>query len=284
MFNLWMRVRAMFRRPEPVSAEQSAARVAAMVEYLKERRRPCLHLVAPVEPGLSRLGGVPPFLGGLEWPRCEGRPLAFLAQVELAEVRRAGGPEWLPDTGRLLFFFDMDGFDAPGSWAVFYRSGEAETALMAAPPDLPRKHRFGARAIGFAPATSYPIYDRTWHLTREFSEQENRAVEAALGVVQATGPEHQIGGYPRPLQSDFMEAECQHALNHEFGAIPLTDAGVRSDLAPAGFEDWRLLLQLDSDEEMGSNWGDGGTLYFWIREQDALAGDFTRIWVVMQFY
>jgi uncharacterized protein YwqG len=41
---------------------------------------------------------------------------------------------------------------------------------------------------------------------------------------------------------------------------------------------------LDSDDAMDSNWGDSGRLYYWIREQDARAGDFSRVWVTMQFY
>jgi uncharacterized protein YwqG len=49
--------------------------------------------------------------------------------------------------------------------------------------------------------------------------------------------------------------------------------------APA---DWRLLLQLDTDNDAGMMWGDTGTLYFWIREQDARAGDFSKIWMILQ--
>ena len=31
-------------------------------------------------------------------------------------------------------------------------------------------------------------------------------------------------------------------------------------------------------------WGDGGMLYFWIREEDARAGRFDRAWAVLQCY
>ena len=38
----------------------------------------------------------------------------------------------------------------------------------------------------------------------------------------------------------------------------------------------------DTDDDTGWMWGDVGTLYFWIREQDARAGDFSRVWMVFQ--
>ena len=46
--------------------------------------------------------------------------------------------------------------------------------------------------------------------------------------------------------------------------------------------DWRLLLQLDTDNDAGMMWGDTGVLYFWIREQDARAKDFSKVWVILQ--
>lgn len=46
--------------------------------------------------------------------------------------------------------------------------------------------------------------------------------------------------------------------------------------------DWRLLLQVDTDADLKTKWGDAGRLYYWIREADARAGDFSKIQMVGQ--
>lgn len=66
-----------------------------------------------------------------------------------------------------------------------------------------------------------------------------------------------------------MEAECQ-AIAQRLGQ----QDGEASD--------WRLLLQLDSDADADMMWVDVGSLYFWIWEQDARAGDFSKVWRILQ--
>jgi uncharacterized protein YwqG len=43
-----------------------------------------------------------------------------------------------------------------------------------------------------------------------------------------------------------------------------------------------LLLQLDSDRDLGWQWGDMGLLYFWIPDEDLAAGRFDRVWTILQ--
>ena len=45
---------------------------------------------------------------------------------------------------------------------------------------------------------------------------------------------------------------------------------------------WRLLLQLDSDEAASMMWGDLGRVYFWIRERDLQDQRFDRTWTILQ--
>ncbi len=50
----------------------------------------------------------------------------------------------------------------------------------------------------------------------------------------------------------------------------------------AGAADWVMPAQVDSDDDVGSMWGDAGKLYFAIRRQDLAAGAFDRTWLVLQ--
>jgi uncharacterized protein YwqG len=52
----------------------------------------------------------------------------------------------------------------------------------------------------------------------------------------------------------------------------------------AAVADWRLLLQLDSDDSARFLWGDCGHLYFFVRESEARAGNFSNVWMVLQCY
>lgn len=45
---------------------------------------------------------------------------------------------------------------------------------------------------------------------------------------------------------------------------------------------WTMLLQLESDRNLGWCWGDAGCLYFWLPTDDLAAARFDRCWVVLQ--
>ena len=47
-------------------------------------------------------------------------------------------------------------------------------------------------------------------------------------------------------------------------------------------EGWQLLLQVSSDDNAGMMWGDGGMVYFCIRRQDLVTGEFDGCWAVVQ--
>lgn len=75
-----------------------------------------------------------------------------------------------------------------------------------------------------------------------------------------------------------MEFECQNVCPRR----PDRSRTAATAGPARGAADWRLLLQLDTDSDADFMWGDMGRLYFWVREQDARAGDFSRIWAILQ--
>jgi uncharacterized protein YwqG len=100
-------------------------------------------------------------------------------------------------------------------------------------------------------------------------------------VISNTG--HRFGGWPAVIQNP-MELECEmvtkgiYAGSAEAYADPLI---IISPLRESA-RDWRLLRQLDSDDDLGWSWGDVGTLYFWCRENDLADRRFDRAWTILQ--
>lgn len=253
------------KRSPPIDDGTVSPLVARVMNEIEARAQPCIRMT-PGGDGRSRLGGVPDMAGA--WPRYKGNALCSVAQLNLVELRAAGGPDWLPDAGRLLFFYDLEewswGLDPQdaGSFVVLHEVEPAAAAVE--PDDLSEEAKFPAYPVTFAPHASYPSIERIELDWRRLNTASEAALWAALKPLTALSPTHQIGGFPTPVQDDGMELQCQ-------------------GLAPGGqLEDWRLLLQLDTDDAAGMMWGDVGSLYFWVREQDARAGDFSKVWMILQ--
>ncbi len=233
----------------------------------------------------SYFGGSPPRIEGVEWPRVEDRPLCFLACIDLAEVPNTLG--WLPQSGTLLFFYDMLkqpwGFDPKdrGAWRVLYQSGsnsseKHETQPAGVECDLPRCW------IRYESASVPPVW--TPERYGEISDEDHDSLELYLDSMHGKDPKHQIGGFPNAVQNDYMELECQLASNGLYCGNQSGYEDPRASALEAGAADWKLLLQIDTDDDLEVMWGDDGRLYFWVREDEAKQCDFSNAWVVLQCY
>ena len=108
------------------------------------------------------------------------------------------------------------------------------------------------------------------------------SVEHARGR-EDEGPVHQLLGHPDQIQGD-MRLECQLVTNGLYCGDSTGYQDPRAAQLAEGAADWRLLLEVDSDEKAGAMWGDVGYLYYWIREPDLRAGAFDASWLVLQCY
>ena len=61
-----------------------------------------------LSPGTSKLGDLPDLPPEIEWPTWNDVPLAFIAQINLAEVHPFDKMGVLPPSGLLSFFYDAD--------------------------------------------------------------------------------------------------------------------------------------------------------------------------------
>lgn len=240
--------------------------------------------------GKSKIGGTPDGISPNAWPIVNGTPLSFVAQIDLEEIHLANGPEYLPSSGSLLFFYDADeqpwGFkptDRDG-WRVIHIDVDASTTVVGADAECPTSRVFPEKRLSAIPSRSLPeaTFERIGMDVDGLTDEEVDRLSGLADAYYDGLPAHQVGGFPRPVQSDYMELEAQLASN---GLNCGSSAGYNDPRAKelgTGAKDWTLLLQLDSDDDVDMMWGDCGRLYFWIREQDARSGDFNNVWMVLQ--
>ena len=77
-----------------------------------------------------------------------------------------------------------------------------------------------------------------------------------------------------------MQLDCELVANGL--SLPAGYDDPRAQALEATAADWRLLLQLDNDDELNVGWGDAGRLYFWIRRQDLARCNFDHTWTLWQ--
>lgn len=268
---------------------QFARRVGLMESVLDKAQRlakPGLHLEHTEEARFSWIGGLPAVAPGFEWPTWNGQPLTFLAQIDLEEVAAGMEQSWLPKRGQLYFFvYDSEelafGYDAAesGTWRVIHTNADRTALVPAAiPAGLDETSVFARTNIRFRRIDTLPSESRfmgKW----DTSNEEFEALLSAQAAPFRGQPHHQMFGYPDPEQDDGMELEAE-LISNGVNALDFRDPR-RRDFS-AGADQWRLLLQVDTDDGLDMMWQDGGLLYFWIREKDAAKGDFSKVWLFLQ--
>ena len=252
---------------------------------------PALHLTATSKPSKSHFGGSPRLINTDDWPRSDILPLNFIARISLPEVQAAMPIDWLPKTGALLFFYDtglepwgFDPLDADSRAVLHVDDLDApltpEHALETDESGKESCISYARINVDFKKITMPASPRRPGMVEPTYDEDEHHREKAAK--IYKEMPRHQFGGFPLPVQGDDMEMMCQLASNGLNCGHGYDTTSRRGKKLAAGADDWRLLLQVDSDDDIGWMWGDCGTLYFWIREADTAKGDFSNPWVILQ--
>jgi hypothetical protein len=241
-----------------VAGKVAGASLPAVTVDLAQRSR------EPIARGGSRFGGRPDLPAGTAWPRCQGRPQTFLAQIRLRELPGAAR-ELRRHGGTLLFFtsieFETDVQDY-GLWAgacttvVHARAGAKlrRTALPAGTLRMvPSRPRFTVRpdVPGFALDEEFlmaPLRDVTIRDWEGWYEVRDRL----LGRPRL---EHVLLGY-------------SHAPNGG------DDCSERAERAS---DTWRHLFTIGPDDHLGFSVADAGRLQVLIAPADLRAGRFDRV-------
>lgn len=267
--------------------------------------------------GESKIGGSPDLPPDFAWPEWRGAPQAFIAQINCAEAYDFDSQGVLPRTGMLYFFYDRFqeswGYEASerDSWKVTYFHGDPSVLVRTErPPDPPQPepakpgfwgrivHKvlgptdtilpdaiFPACRVTFSVAATLPSCDSVVIDWLEMTEQETKAYSDLLESFVATPHrgDHRLLGRPRAIQSAVL-GECA-LISRGVGPDAPRDLVAReaASIKEDGI-DWRLLLQVDCDDNAEMMWGDTGMLYFCIREADLAHRRFDDVWMMSQCY
>ena len=239
---------------------------------------------AQIAVGASKLGGWPDRPAGTAWPSWQGAPLGFIAQIHLDELRANPAAQALPETGWLYFFYDgrQQAFgDQPtdrGAWQVLYQPAGA-LQRQAAPAGLPAESRYKPCAVvDDAVEHMLPQDPRVLAPALDWTPDEQHKYEDFIysRVADRGTPRHRLLGHAEELQND-LHLQCQ-LLAH----------GIKDEQDPraaewaAGALNWQLLLQVDSDDTAGMQWGNSGRLYFCIEQAALQARRFDNVWLALQ--
>jgi uncharacterized protein YwqG len=224
-----------------------------------------------VKLGCSKMGGNPDLPSGFAWPTSSsGTALAFLCQLEFNLLTGTQSDSTL----LLQFFYDNanqpsgDTKAQQSQWRVLLT--DSSKAVSTSPPiSCPGVEAFSEKLIHGVFENTFPDPDklsRVTSLNQAVKELYLDAIEKWYGEE----PWHRHGGNSQNVQCE-METDCEELAEE-------------AKDAPQSQDTWKLLLQLDSDENLEMCWGDGGRLYFWIREDDFASRNFDNVRLFMQGY
>ena len=239
--------------------------------------------------GASKLGGRPDTPWGFTWP-VFGAPLAFVAQINFADVAPYSEGLDLPESGLLSFFYDNDawGFDPRNKdgFRVYFFSEEKGTDLSLtrhAGPGIEEPYPpYKPCGLNFCSFLSLPdpYYEGEHSVAELFQTEKER--ESYLLMLNDLGNHHRMFGYSEPVQNE-MESECALVTNGVYCGDVVNYEDPKNVEFLKTKDQWRLLLQINSDEEnTDMMWGDAGCLYYWIREDDLKQKRFDNSWIIMQ--
>jgi uncharacterized protein YwqG len=239
--------------------------------------------------GQSKLGGRPDTPPDFNWPTKDDKPLSFIAQINLSELPAIESSQ-LPTHGLLSFFYNNEvwGFDPKdkGGFQVFYFAEVNHLRQLLPPPAVVEKKFFGmfskSTAVHeFATCSLTPEIILTLPYNLDGIELSDEQSSNYCNLLDDIGGQHRLFGHPVLVQNE-MELECELVTN----GLYCGDATGYKDPRAAELEKnchhWKLLLQINSEDNADMMWGDLGMLYFWIKEEDLAALRFDKCWMISQ--
>ncbi|MEK3785266.1 YwqG family protein [Paenibacillus sp. FSL K6-1230] len=243
----------------------------------------------------SRIGGEPDLPEEWAWPLTKDDvpvPMTFLAQLNLAELQDVDATGQLPAKGMLYFFVGVDEPAYNIEHRVLYaKEEELPTARRrSTPEETALEEEFNGYQLAARPSLEAPNYAYVDYDVIEDEEHEYEDYEDLL--LSMNGEEDDVAvmfGYPTGQHDDdFHEAALTilTGKNYEYSkdkALKAIAGHFDGDetRAQQEIDNTLMLLEIETDSEIGFCWWDAGVLHFFIRKEDLLAGNFERTYCAL---
>ncbi len=240
--------------------------------------------------GASKLGGRPDLPVGSRWPIADDVLLQFIGQFRLSEVSAFDESGLLPDVGLLYLFFDglltgyLEGDFRDRCKVLHSKAPVADLRRVGAPrhPESQAFRLFAPCRVAFEESltlppsveltsdilpTVYPVDFRNDAQIMTYQDLRRELWEPGtqfLGhVIEMQGEEEKVMALQKKTPGRY--AYEGDSITHK--------EELRQRLA-----DLVLLFTAASEEEAEMNWGDGGSVYFWIERADLENGNWEAVW------
>jgi uncharacterized protein YwqG len=267
----------------------SAAKPAILIELMESED-------AKIAIGDSKIGGNPDLPSGYKYPQWKNRPMGFVGQMNLASASQFDIENLLPKEGVLSFFYDFYeqpwGYDPeelgfskveyfPPSVQLIRQEITAEEIRLKCSGVL-----FSASlTVPFSGSQSYAVLQNQYKFNHE-EEKEYWDLPSQMLInyrQTASIAHHHLLGHSYNIQGD-MQLEAELVTNGLYCGDPSGYNDPKAKILEPLSGQWQLLFQLDSDDIGDFMWGDGGMLYYWIRQSDLMNRKFENHWMTMQCY
>ncbi len=238
--------------------------------------------------------------------------LPFIAQLRMEELAAYDRENLLPKSGILYFFynnilyysdtgdligiidnltgysFNVYDYDSPANRRVLFYDGDfSQLRRTSAPGSIPEQVRYKPCTLSFNGEETLPNVE-TCFIGRQGSEagkllltEEEWGVYVELcSEIRANERIHQMLGHSNDVQPYAMEGSYLYIRDEIFPDLPDYETLLVEE-QQRELEQGRLLLQID-EELNGMRFGRSGRLYFFLREQDLAARNFSQVWALEQ--
>lgn len=227
--------------------------------------------------GATKIAGVPDLPEGTDWPKhANGKPLAFLAQLNMEEVHKVGSPfPALPSHGILSLFSawgwleegDYDpqppqrGWETQAGWTVALHSAAEGLQRCDVPEDV---NSFPGAAADLIPVLLLPNH-----------RQEPPVAALGWDIQLLRRFDRMQSDYRAILWHRYLKNMNDFASCHLLGGYALFQQEYPENLLNKGLS---MFMQIGSDDRTDMCWGDGGELAFYADEKALSEGRIERAW------